>query len=192
MRLQMNNRKFMTLLLLAAVGALFAAPVAAQEYQVTVNLFNDTSIPAPLSYTFDTTSPFASSNVSYTNLSVNFDSDCNGNCSVDSISYNNNESTISYTDSKGNVYGSTLFSGGSCLVWDSQGNCTINPLQTITTTGTYYEYGSGFTEVGDIVVSQVSQQSMPEAPSYFELGSVGLSLSLLAFARFSSKKRTER
>lgn len=189
MRPQTTNRKVNLLLSLAAVGALFAAPAAAQEYQVTVNLFNDTSIPAPTSYTFDTTTPFSSSNVAYTNLSAIFDSACNGDCSVESITYNNNLSTISYTDSQGKVYGSMWDFGVQCSVMDGSGNCLVNPTQNITSVGTYYAYGFNgldWTDVGEIVVSKVNGSgppSVPEYSTYFEFGFVGMGLAFFGFRR---------
>jgi hypothetical protein len=169
-----------TVLALAAFVGISITPAFAQEYQVTVTLLGDTTIPAPVSYTFDTTTPFQTSgSAAISNLSVVFDSDCFSLCGNASVTYNANESQISYND------GSFSYQHAvGCSTFFFSGGCDTNPSINVSQVGvTYGSQASG----GTILVSAVS--AVPESSSYLELAGMGLGLACFGFRRFSSKQR---
>jgi hypothetical protein len=165
-----------TVLALAAFVGISVTPASAQEYQVAVTLLGDTSIPAPLSYTFDTTTPFLTSGTAaITNLSVVFDSQCSS-CTTTSVEYNANESKISY-----NVGALSFDSVLGCSTFIFSGSCQTNPSINVSQVGvTYGNEASG----GTILVSAV-----PESSTYLELAGMGLGLAFFGFRRFSPKQR---
>jgi hypothetical protein len=175
---KLTTSSLTTLLSLAAFGILIT-PASAQEYKVTVTLLGDSTIPAPLSYTFDTTTPFQTTGtVAISNLSVVFDSACGSVCSVDSVDYNANEVEISYKD------GSFWWeSSVGCSTFLSSGSCTTNPSINVSQVGVIY--GNEATG-GTVLVTAV-----PEPSQYLELAGIGFGLGFWGFIRrFSSKQRS--
>jgi hypothetical protein len=167
-----------TVFVLTAAMFLCVSPAAADNYQITVDVLGATSIPAPLSYTFDTTTPFSLSNANLTNVSVNFDASCGGKCTVSSVQYNANQTSISYFDSTLNFFTASVCSG-----FLFGGSCTVNPGKDITTTGTYQAAG------GTVTVTDLTTASrVPEPTSYLELAGMALSLAFLGVRRFSPKR----
>jgi hypothetical protein len=176
-QLMINRLTSTTLKIVLSFAGLLVAPAFAQEYQVSVTLANNT-FPAPLSYTFDTTTPFQAGNVGYTNLSVVFDSACGSSCRVTSLEYNSGGSELDYR--------AGLFTGGlstGCLLFLGSGSCTVDPLFNITHVGTY----SGLLG-GSITVRAVS--SVPEPESYVEFAGMGLGLAFFGLRRFSRSHKT--
>jgi hypothetical protein len=172
-------RPFVTLLSLVCFFGVLAIPAAAQQYQVTVTLTDDATIPAPLSYTFDTAHPFQSTDITdITNLSVTFDSKCGSNCSVGSVEYSSNGSQITY-----NADGTGFAIATGCLVWGENGNCSVNPSLNIAKAGVTYTASNG-----SIVVNALS---VPETSSYLELSGFGLlGLALCCSRRFFAKRNS--
>jgi hypothetical protein len=169
-----------TVLALAVFVGVLISPASAQEYKVSVTLLGDTTIPAPVSYTFDTTTPFQTTGTAaISNLSVVFDADCFFICSVDSVDYNANESQISYSD------GSLLYqSAVGCSTFLFLGSCTTNPSINVSQVGvTYGNQASG----GTVLVSAVS--GVPEPSTYLEFAVMALGLAFWGFRRVSSKQR---
>ncbi len=179
------GRPLVGLLSFASLFCVLAIPAAADEYQVTVTLLGDTSIPAPLSYTFDTTTPFqASGSVAYTNLSATFDSQCGSDCSLGSVDYNANVSQISYY-----VNGDWYDHSVGCTVFLGSGNCTVNPPLNVSNVGVVY---GGANYGGTVLVTDLSSVHVPETSSYMEFSGFGLlGLALCCYRRFSTKLNTD-
>jgi hypothetical protein len=172
-----NRLTSITLKTVLSFAGLLVAPAFAQEYQVSVTLANNT-FPAPLSYTFDTTTPFQQNgNAAYTNLSVVFDSSCGSACSVVSLDYNRDASELRYL-----AAGDLFDFGVGCSVFLGMGSCTTDPALNITSVGTYR------TSSGTITVSAVS--AVPEPGSYVEFAGMGLGLAFFGFRRFSHSKKS--
>jgi hypothetical protein len=176
--------------LLTALFCLASIPALATEYQVTVDIMGSTSIPAPTSYTFDTTTPFSSSDSTITNLSVNWDSDCGNQCSVDWVTYNSAGSDIVF-----NFQNTQIDWTIGCLDVVNTGICGVpsngQPLNISAVGVTYGSYGVGGTITVNYAPGNGSNNGAPGVPepaAYLELFGTVLLLAGLAYRRFSPTK----